>query len=92
VEETNKRIFTFPTSQIKLSEKRSSCYEVIYSLEFEECNSALKEICNRVELDKICEFVDETPLISDIQKTFYRHMICERYKKILIESFELLRS
>ena len=43
-EETDKRIDTFPTSQILLNGKKSSYYEVINSLSFKECNEALVEV------------------------------------------------
>ena len=36
-EETDKRIYAFPTSQVKLNGKKSSYYEVINSLAFPEC-------------------------------------------------------
>ena len=42
-EETNKRIYTFPTSQVKLNGKKSSYYDVISSRQFPECNAALKK-------------------------------------------------
>lgn len=45
-EETDKRVYKFPTSQVKLGGKKSSYYEVIYSLEFSECNKALISVYN----------------------------------------------
>lgn len=89
-EETDKRIFTFPTSQIKLNGKKSSYYEVIHSLKFPECNDALRVIYDRIVLVKLEELVDETPFITDIQKLFYKYMLKERYEKIICESVRLL--
>lgn len=40
-DETDKRIYKFPTSQVKLDGKKSSYFEVINSLQFEACNDAL---------------------------------------------------
>ena len=91
-EETDKRIFTFPTSQIKLNRKKSSYYEVIHSLQFPECNAALKVIHERIVLEKLDELVNDTPLITDIQKAFYKHMLKARYEKIICESMRLLES
>ena len=91
-EETDKRIFTFPTSQIKLNRKKSSYYEVIHSLQFPECNAALKVIHERIVLEKLDELVNDTPLITDIQKAFYKHMLKARYEKIICESVRLLES
>lgn len=86
-EEINKRVYTFPTSQIKLKDKKSSYFEVISSLAFEECNQALKRIYPRIDLTKIDHLIDPLP-ISDIHREFYKTMIRERYEKILKYSYE----
>lgn len=90
VDETEKRVFTFPTSQIRLNGRKSSYYEVISSLEFPECNLALKSVFDRIDLDEIKKFVDDTPLISVTRKNFYKHMLESRYQLIIKASFEKL--
>ncbi len=70
--------------------KKSSYYDVIHSMEFAECNEALIKVYNRIDMDKIMELIDETPLITDVQKRFYRHMIRARYEKIIRASYERL--
>ncbi len=89
-DETNKRVFEFPTSQVKLNGKKSSYFDVINSLKFDECNDALRYVMSKLDMSKVEELIDETPLISDIQKRFYKHMINARYNKILLNSFEKL--
>ncbi len=90
-EETNKRIYTFPTSQIKLNGKKSSYYDVISSLQFKECNIALANIYAKIDLDQIYSFIDNDVLfISDTQKRFYKHMITERFIKIIKVSYDRL--
>ncbi len=89
-EETDKRIFRFPTSQIKLNGRKSSYYEVIYSLAFLECNEALVKIYERINMEQIKSLVKETPLVTDIQKRFYLHMIQARYEKIIKASYDSL--
>lgn len=90
-EETNKRIYTFPTSQIKLNGKKSSYYDVISSLQFKECNIALADIYAKVDLEQIYSFIDNDVLfISNTQKRFYKHMITERFIKIIKVSYERL--
>lgn len=86
-EETNKRIYKFPTSQVKLKGKKSSYYEVIHSLEFPECNEALVNVYNKIDMAKIKNLIEETPLISETQKLFYLHMIRARYDKIIKASY-----
>ncbi len=89
-EETDKRIFKFPTSQIKLHGKKSSYYEVINSLEFQECNQALVSVFTRINMEQIMELIGNTPLITDTQKLFYSHMIQERYEQIIKASYDKL--
>lgn len=90
--ETDKRIYKFPTSQVKLNGKKSSYFEVINSLQFEECNSALCYVMIQLDMSKVDKLIDETPLISDVQREFYKHMLNARYNKILRASFEKLNS
>lgn len=89
-EETNKRVFKFPTSQVKLNGKKSSYFEVINSLQFEECNEALRYVMLQLDMTKIEKLIDDTPLISEVQRVFYKHMLTARYNKILLDSFEKL--
>lgn len=89
-DETDKRIYKFPTSQIKLNGKKSSYYDVIHSLEFPECNDALKAIVSRINMNVIYALVDDTSYITDIHKHFYKHMLQARYDKILKASYLLL--
>lgn len=91
-EETDKRIYNFPTSQVKLNGKKSSYFEVINSLQFEECNEALRHVMMQLDMAKVEQLLDETPLITDVQRAFYKHMITARYKKILMASFDKLGS
>ena len=90
VEETEKRVFTFPTSQIKLDGKKSSYYEVIHSCTFQECNAALKSVYVRLDMQSIYALVDNTPFISDIHKRFYKHILSARFLLIIKETYDLL--
>ncbi len=89
-EQINARIYDYPTSQIRLGNKKSSYFEVISSLQFEEMNNALLRITPRIDLDKINHLIEEIPSISSIHKFFYTTMIRERYKKIIQYSYERL--
>ncbi|MEA4890727.1 MAG: HipA domain-containing protein [Clostridiaceae bacterium] len=89
-EETKKRVFTFPTSQILLNGKISSYYEVIRSCAFPECNSALKAVCKKLDLYRVYTLIDNTPLISETHKRFYKHMLSARYELMIKASYDLL--
>jgi len=89
--ERNKRVYQFPTSQIKLNGKKSSYYEVINSLQFEECNRALARVVDKMNMDKIFAMIEEIESISDVRKRFYKTMYRDRYDKILLEAYQKLK-
>lgn len=90
-EEIDRRIYTFPTSQIKLDGKKSSYYEVISSLRFDECNKALIRIVERMDISRIYDLIDSVVGISEIRKRFYKTILWERYNKILKCSYDALK-
>lgn len=89
-EEIDKRIYKFPTSQVKYNGNKSSYYEIISSLEFEECNNALVRIVERIDFNKINKFIDSIENISDKRREFYKTILHQRYEKILLKSFHEL--
>ena len=89
-EQINIRVYTFPTSQIKLNGDKSSYFDVISSLQYEEMNRALLKIFPSIDLMKIFKIIDDISIISDIHKEFYKTMIKARYDKILKYSYEKL--
>lgn len=89
-DEIDRRIYTFPTSHIKLDGRKSSYYDVIHSLQFDECNAALERIVPRINLTQIYALVDSIEGISDTRKRFYKTMYDERYRKILLISYQKL--
>lgn len=91
-EEINRRVYQFPTSQVKHKGKKSSYYETISCLEFEECNHALIRIAERVDLEKINKLIDSVEEISEIRREFYRTILKQRFEKILLESYDTLKS
>jgi hypothetical protein len=89
-EEIDKHIYQFPTSHIKVKNKKSSYFEVISSLQFEACNDALKRIVPRIDLERINRIIDEIEGISELRKQFYKTMLQQRYEKILMYSYRML--
>ena len=89
-EEINKRIYQFPTSQLKLNGQKSSYSEVISSLKFKECNNALKRICPKVDFVKIDKIIDGIDNISETRRYFYKTMYRQRYEKILNSAYKKL--
>ena len=89
-EKINDRIYTFPTSHVKIDGRKSSYYEVINSLQFEECNKALLRIFPRIKFEDIDKLIDSIECINDLRKQFYKRMYRERYEKILKPAYDKL--
>ena len=90
-EETNRRVYTFPTSQVKLDGRKSSYFEVIHSLRFEACNRALEAVHARTDIGEINRLIDEIPMLNRTQKDFYKHILRARYQQILVRSYERMK-
>ena len=89
--EIDKRIFVYPTSIIKIDDKKISYFDYISLHENLECTKALIEISKRVNMDEISRIINETPFISDIQKDFYKTMIKKRKERIIDFSLSKLQ-
>ena len=90
-EEMEARVFVFPTSALKINDRKINYYEYINGLKDEECNDALYRIFPKINLEEINKIIDETAFISNVRKEFYKKIIQMRYEKILKCSYEKLR-
>lgn len=89
-DELNARIFQFPTSAIKLNERKINYYDFISSMENEDCNKAILRIVPNIDIELINTFIDNMLYISDMQKEFYKTYITARYEKILMPTYKKL--
>lgn len=89
-DELNARIFQFPTSAIKLNDRKINYYDFISSMENEDCNKAILKIVPSIDIDLINAFIDNIIYISDLQKEFYKTYIKARYEKILLPVYKNL--
>ncbi len=90
--EMNFRIFEIPTSAIRLNNKKIKYFEFISSLQNRDCNLALERITSRIDMTQIGKIVENTPLISDLQKQFYITMLARRKELILDFSIHALNA
>ena len=88
--ELHARVFQFPTSAIKLNNRKINYYDFITHAENDECNAALKRIFPRINLAQINRFIDSVEEISDLQKSFYKVYIKARYDLILVPAYNLI--
>ncbi|MFA7589246.1 MAG: HipA domain-containing protein [Acholeplasmataceae bacterium] len=83
--------YKYPTSQIRLGRIKSSYFEVINSLRFEDCNKALERIYHKIDLDKINKFINIQEGLTELQKAFYIRVIDYRYHQVIKASYLKLR-
>lgn len=88
--ELDKRVFIFPNSALKIDDKKINPYQFIFTHENYDCDEALKRIFPKIDLTKINEIIDNTPIISNIRKRYYKTIIKKRYEEILVPAYKHL--
>ena len=83
--EMNARVYDVPTSAILFNGRRGNYFKIITSLEYEDCNKAIKRIVPKINLDQINLLIDEAELASDLQKVFLKKILKMR-KEIILDS------
>lgn len=91
-DELNARIFQFPTSAIKLNDRKINYYDFISSMKNEDCNDTILRTLPKIDIELINSFIDNTHYISDLQKDFYKTYIKARYEKILLPTYKKLNN
>lgn len=86
--ERNTRIYNRPVSALKIDDKKINYYSYISSMENEDLNNALLRIVPRINEDAVKKLVDATPVLSDLQKDFYKTMLIQRKQIILDETYK----
>lgn len=91
--EQDSRIYSYPLSCIKINNKKINYFDFISSLQNADCGEALKRMAPRIDMDKINKIIDETPFITELQKSFYKLMLHKRKERIIDYSLnKLIRS
>lgn len=81
--ELHHRVYNIPTSALVQHGKKIKYFDFLSSMEYEGCNSAIKRMVPRIDMQRINRLVDDTPYISDLQKEFYKTMLGARKELIL---------
>lgn len=71
------------TCIFKINGRGINPYQYISKMENQDCNEALHRIVSRLDLKKIYKVVDETPVIGEMEKRFYKTLMEIRYQKVL---------
>ena len=84
------RIFERPQSAIRQNGQKLNYFDLISSLKQPDCNAALKRIVPRIQTQDLCELVEGTPFLNNLQRDFYTTMLTERKERILDFSLQKL--
>lgn len=79
--ELDVRIFTFPSSMLKVNGEKIS-YARMLADPPDDLKAAMDRVLPRIDLDAICAFIDVIPYASDLQKRFYKHYLTQRRQKL----------
>lgn len=88
--EMNARVYDIPTSAILIDGKRANYHKVITSLEYNDCNKAIKRIVPKIQLDDINKLIDNVEELSQIKKEFLKKILKLRKELILDAAFKKL--
>lgn len=86
--ELNNRIYVFPNSEIKINNQKINYYKFLTETDNKDCVQVLKEIAPEINLNTIDQIINDTELLSELEKTFYKTMLKERYEKIIKVAYE----
>ena len=88
--EMNARVYDIPTSAILIDGKRANYHKVITSLEYKDCNNAIKRIVPKIQLDDINKLIDNVEELSQLKKEFLKKILKLRKELILDAAFKKL--
>ncbi len=89
-QELEYRLFVIPKSAIMQHGKKLSYFDFLQSGQDKDCTQALIDVAGRIDLEKIDAMIDEIPLISDTEKTFYKFMLKQRKLRIIDAAIKIL--
>lgn len=74
------RIYNFPASVLKQEGKKIGYVEFIVQNRDGVLAPSLKRIVPRIDIAAISAFIDDTPLMTDLQRQFYKTYLAARYE------------
>ncbi len=80
--ERDARIYTFPASAVKENGKKIGYVDFIAANREGLLAPSLSRIVPRIDLDALCAFIDDTPLLTDLQRRFYKTYLESRYEAL----------
>lgn len=85
-DELNARVYQFPTSALKVKNRKINYYDFLMKAGHPDCNAAVLRRVPQINMDKIRDFIQNVPYISELQKEFYRTYLAARFEKMMLPS------
>lgn len=85
-----KRCYVFPSPALFITDEKVGkvgYYDMLASGYDKNCTEAVKRVFPHVDITKITAIIDNTPLISDVRKEFYKTMLTLRNGLILEKAY-----
>lgn len=89
-EAMTERIKKFPTAALRIGRSKVKYHEFLVGEQGEKARQALKELLPHINIDNMTNLIQNTPLLSPIQKKFYTTLIQVRNEVILEPAIELI--
>ena len=85
-----RRCLVFPSSSIALTREKigkAGYYDLLSSNYDENCTAAVLRMFPKIDLDIIFQIIEDTPLISNIRKQFYKQILELRFELVLSRAY-----
>ena len=89
--EMQKRCYVFPSATLYLTKEKKGkpgYYDMLASGYDENCSTAIIRMFPKINIEKIDNIIDNTPIISDVKKDFYKKILDMRYELILEKAYQ----
>ena len=84
------RLYVIPKSAIMQDNKKIGYFDFLCSNQNSDCTKSLLDISQRMDEAAINQVVDDTPLITETEKTFYKFMLKQRKEQIIDKALALV--
>jgi hypothetical protein len=74
------RIYLFPQSALKKNGVKISYVDFVRENRNECLSRSVEKIIPRIDINAINSFIDTVPLLTDIQREFYKYYVEARFK------------
>lgn len=82
--ERDARIYTFPASALKQGGKKINYVYFVARNRDGVLAPSLARILPRIDMAAICAFIDDAPLLTDLQRSFYKTYLAARYEALFL--------